>query len=607
MATTERISIADFYEREVLPALQQRLDTAFPEFAWQPDARGWHAANEEFTHATLGARANRVVCHGDAPRGFLVHGQGPMLWTTYVNDGQAARGRDFVDTVRQLAERAGIDAERLDRPPTQAERKANLLHDAFVFSRRELASERGAAARDNLEHRGIPPNRVGDAMLGVVPPADRLRLALAGASYRDDEIAASGLLADSRWPGRIVGAWSDERSRVVTLWARAIDDGADERYLYLRGEPRVGALPYGMSDLLTSASKADRAELTLVEGVMDVPVLRANGVRAVVALGGASVGGGLFERLADHGVERIVLAFDNDDTGRAATVKAIDASVRSPCSPDLWVVDPDLYGSAKDPGDVVRAGGPDAWHTATAAPSCAVTWRALDLTGPIPTTGTELGRRAGMARAGAWLGCLPPRLAIEQTAALDARVSTTTPERCDARSARATGAASASRRHHESAGCNGEQRRRHERRPDPRGTASRWDHATRTQRARRSPARTHLALGARRLPPALRHADRAQTRPRLQPGGRPPPPSGLTPAACATRRTRPSGRSRSPRSVSRSPTQARRRGKAASARSCPPRTLSTAPRRRRSAAARSSASTSPIRCPRATAGGARRS
>jgi uncharacterized protein YndB with AHSA1/START domain len=232
------------------------------------------------------------------------------------------------DPHSHLAERAGIDAAQLDRPPTAVERKANLLHDAFVFSRRELASERGADARGYLERRGVPPDRLGDVVLGVMPDVGRLRLALAGAGHRDDEIAASGILADSRWPGRIVGAWSDERCRVVTLWARAIDDDAEERYLYLRGAPRVGALPYGMSDLLTSASKADRAELTLVEGVMDVPVLRATGIRSVAALGGASVGGGLFERLADHG--------DHQTRARQQVVRPFTFKVTE-CSIDLRV------------------------------------------------------------------------------------------------------------------------------------------------------------------------------------------------------------------------------------------------------------------------------
>jgi hypothetical protein len=66
----------------VLPALAERLDQAFPEFGWRRDARGWVATNEEQTHADLGVRAERVVAHGPAPRGFIVHGGERILWTS---------------------------------------------------------------------------------------------------------------------------------------------------------------------------------------------------------------------------------------------------------------------------------------------------------------------------------------------------------------------------------------------------------------------------------------------------------------------------------------------------------------------------------------------
>src|SRR4051812_21813020 len=131
MAMAQRPNVADFYERAVLPALMGRLDHAFPEFGWRRDARGWVATSAEYTRSALGARPDRVVCHGDAPCGFLIHGQGAVLWTTYLNDGQAARGRDFIDAVRALADRAGVNASALDRSPTAAERRASLLQEAF--------------------------------------------------------------------------------------------------------------------------------------------------------------------------------------------------------------------------------------------------------------------------------------------------------------------------------------------------------------------------------------------------------------------------------------------------------------------------------------------
>jgi hypothetical protein len=63
--------------------------------------------------------------------------------------GTVLRGSDFVRVVRELAERAGVDASPLDRPPR--DRRADLLHDFFDLCCRELATEGGAAVRAYLE------------------------------------------------------------------------------------------------------------------------------------------------------------------------------------------------------------------------------------------------------------------------------------------------------------------------------------------------------------------------------------------------------------------------------------------------------------------------
>jgi DNA primase len=424
MALDERTGIADLYEREVLPALTRRLDAAFPEFGWQRDAQGWRATNQEFTHATFGVRADRVVCHGDAPRGFLIHGQGATLWTTYLNGGRPARGRDFVSVVRTLAARAGLETDQLERPPTQAQRRSKLLHDTFALCRRELASERGEAARAYLERRGIPADRVVESGVGVMPETTRLRLALTIAGYRDTEIANAGILADSRWAGRIIGAWRDEHSNIATLWARTTYQDDAEKYLYLRGARRPDGLPYGLSSLVTSGPRAEAIDLLLVEGVLDIHVLQVNGVPHVAALGGTAAGSRLFEQLAAHGVSNVTLALDNDPAGATGTQRAIDAAIAADRSPRVWVIDPDLFDNAKDPGEVIQRQGPHAWERAAAAPICGITAYAVELAGPISNWRSEPGRRAGLARASTWLASLHPRHSIEQTAALDAVANT---------------------------------------------------------------------------------------------------------------------------------------------------------------------------------------
>ena len=407
-----RESIVDFYTEVVLPALAERLDAAFPEFGWRRDAHGWVATNEETTHRTLGVRAERVVAHGPAPRGFLVHGGDPMLWTAYMNGGRQPRGIDFVRAVRDLAGRAGVDASALEQEGPR-DRRADVLDAFFALAERELASERGVDARAYLSGRGLS-SELGAFGLGLVPAPQLTRSALLAQEYGEDEIAAAGLFADGRWPGRICGAWRDSSGRTKTLWARApVQEPAETRYLYLRGASRTGLPPYGFSDVL-SAGPECRRDLVLVEGLLDVHHLRARGFRSIAALGGVAITSKSFERLSRRGVERVTLCFDRDGPGRGAAARAVDAAVRAQWSPEIFVLDPEHLAPEKDPDALVRAHGVDHFESLLEKRECGVVWRAAELLGGVEPDHDASARRGALARAGTWLGTLPPRLALEQ-------------------------------------------------------------------------------------------------------------------------------------------------------------------------------------------------
>jgi hypothetical protein len=139
----------------------------------------------------------------------------------------------------------------------------------------------------------------------------------------------------------------------------------------------------------------------------------------VAALGGTAAGVRLFEQLADRGIRNVTLALDNDPAGATGTHNAIDAAIGADRSPHVWVIDPDLFDRAKDPGEIIQRHGPRAWERTAAAPVCGITAYALELAGPVSNWEGEPGRRAGLARASEWLATLHPRHSIDQTAALD--------------------------------------------------------------------------------------------------------------------------------------------------------------------------------------------
>jgi len=411
-------SAVDFYTESVLPALAERLDEAFPEFGWRRDAHGWVATNQEHTHALFGVRADRVVAHGPAPRGFLIHGGDATLWTVYLSGGTSPRGADFVRVVGELARRAGVDPapiEQRERPDRRA-----LLLDRFVeLCHNELLGSRGSRARDYLQHRGLPSDAIARTDLGVVPETMQTRTALRRAGFRAAEIEASGVCADSRWPGRLCGAWRTASGRPGTVWTRSIDVNcaAAARYLYLRGASRTNLPPYGLSKVL-SGPRSVRSDLVLVEGVFDLLQLRGHGINNCAALGGSAISSRTFEQLIRLGVERVTLCLDRDAAGRAASARAVENAARAESSPAVSVVDPGRLAPAKDPDDLLRTAGASAWSPLLAARTCGVTWRANELLGEVTADSDQSARRHALERAGSWLGTLPARLALEQEDAL---------------------------------------------------------------------------------------------------------------------------------------------------------------------------------------------
>lgn len=147
------------------------------------------------------------------------------------------------------------------------DRRAELLETFFELARRELVSERGANARAYLELRGFPLDAIDNSGLGLVPPAEATRRTLVRGGYREAEIKAAGILADTRWPGRLCAAWRNEWGRVGTFWARAVDDrvAPERRYLYLRGREQDKPPPTDSHATVGSSSSSRACSTTTSE------------------------------------------------------------------------------------------------------------------------------------------------------------------------------------------------------------------------------------------------------------------------------------------------------------------------------------------------------
>ena len=352
-----KLSPVEFYETAVLPTAFDRLPEVFPDFGFVRKGRGWTAQNRDATKASFGARADRLICN--QPGGFWIHGEGRVSWLEYL-EGAHPTGADFVSAVRKLAELAGVDASPLDREltPEQAERlesrvrQGDLLETFLAIAGDRLETDE--TARRYLESRGLD----GDG-LGVCPPLEEISKALAG--FTESEIEASGLLADRRWSGRLVIPWRGPSGRLESLIARDLTGKADpgEKYLRLKGS-RVESPVFGL-DMIDGR----RDGLVLVEGLLDVFLLRQKGLTTATATGGnfRQLTPDRWRALSDL-VPSVVLASDNDPTGYEALEEALENFRKGDQTLKVYVLDPAILGDHKDPDEFVRAKGLEAFQKA---------------------------------------------------------------------------------------------------------------------------------------------------------------------------------------------------------------------------------------------------
>lgn len=421
-----------FWEEVVAPALFENLDQAFPEFGWRRSPRGWVATVRVPLLARLGLggevdggpRPDRVVC--ERPFGLLVHGSGALSWTTYVAGGGAPRGFEFVEAVRELARRAGVDPSPLERElsPEEAEkaaeraRRADLLELFVAQAQAALQDPAAEGARAYLESRGFKTEELERTGLGYYSNPAEVAKQLQAAGYTAAEVEASGVVADGRWAGRLLIPWRDRWGHVATVAARAVADGAEHKYLYLTGASKP---PFFGLDVAARAVRPKGLEvapaLVIVEGLIDVVALQLRGFEHVVALGGAGslLNARRWKDLAAAGVKRAVLVLDNDGSaGPEGTRKALGELERAEVELEAWAVVPGLLGRYKDPDALVRAEGFEAFQSVLDQAERAALYRVREALGEVAPESPGPERRAAAERAvAAVVGLGGPRAALD--------------------------------------------------------------------------------------------------------------------------------------------------------------------------------------------------
>ena len=240
----------------------------------------------------------------------------------------------FSEAIEILARRAGLDMpspidDKVYAQIKDKKKKITEMHRlAARFYHDTLFSPKGQNALEYLKKRGIDEHVIKRFGLGYAPDGwDTILGRLKAKGYPEDVIRDSGLVSakDNKmfdtFRHRIMFPILNVFGDIIAFGGRTLSDSGP-KYLNTKETAVFNKRRnlYGI-DLIRKMKKVKSA--VIVEGYMDVASLYAHGVKSVVA----SLGTALTKeqaRLLKRYTNDVFVAYDGDEAGEAATMKALD-------------------------------------------------------------------------------------------------------------------------------------------------------------------------------------------------------------------------------------------------------------------------------------------
>lgn len=265
---------------------------------------------------------------------------------------------EFVDALKELAERAGVDlkARGPSTPPGLRDAHRAAMGEALAFYRENL---RNPIAQEYLRKRNLDEATVQNWEIGYAPDTfeslvNRLRqkghdLGECKSLFLVDERDRGGYY--DKFRGRLMFPIRDERGELVAFGGRVIGE-AQPKYINSSDTPlyRKSKVLYGFDHARERIAKDRRA--VLVEGYLDVIAChRAEETTAIASLGTA-----LSEehaKLLKRWAEEVTILYDADAAGQKAAERAVELLRTEGLRVRVALMPP-----GEDPDTLLRKAGP---------------------------------------------------------------------------------------------------------------------------------------------------------------------------------------------------------------------------------------------------------
>lgn len=238
---------------------------------------------------------------------------------------------EYMEAVKLLADRCGLelpmDSDQSDARSMLKKRVLEINRESARFFHSCLMSEQGRQAYEYLISRGRDRKTIRHFGLGYAPAGwDRLLNHLRAKGFSDNDMLEANVVTNGkygphdRFSNRVIFPIIDLRGNVVAFGGRALDDKGAK---YLNSSDTPVFKKSKTLFALNFAKTSKRPGLILSEGYMDVIAIHQAGFDNAVA----TLGTALTEeqaRLISQYAERVVLAYDSDGPGQAATKRAMN-------------------------------------------------------------------------------------------------------------------------------------------------------------------------------------------------------------------------------------------------------------------------------------------
>jgi DNA primase len=278
---------------------------------------------------------------------------------------------DFIEAVKELAQRSGMTLPELERDNTGQKPRQDLhpiMQEAAKFYRHQLKHHSDASkATDYLKGRGLTGQIASEFGIGFAPPGwDNLCKTLGSDKQQQEQLITTGMAIKKeggglydRFRNRIMFPIRDRRGRVIAFGGRVLDNNDTPKYLNSPESPlfHKGRELYGLYEARQALRQIEH--LLVVEGYMDVVALAQHGIRYAVATLGTAL-------TADHlqplfrATSEVVFCFDGDRAGRDAAWKALD--IMLPEIRDGRTARFMFLPDGEDPDTLIRKIGKDAFE-----------------------------------------------------------------------------------------------------------------------------------------------------------------------------------------------------------------------------------------------------